>query len=456
MSKRSLLIKNASWVFTASPNKMKLKDVDIYCEDGIIKRIAKNIRIKATKTIDARNCVVTPGLINTHHHFFQTLTRNIPAVQDAKLFDWLRYLYKIWRWIDEDWIRVSTKVAIAEMLLSGCTTSSDHLYLFPKRASRYLIDAEIDAAREMKFRFIATRGSMSLGESKGGLPPDDVIQTEDEILKDSQRVIERYHSNNRYSMLQIALAPCSPFSVTTDLLKETLKMAKAYNVKLHTHLAETLDEERYCLKRYGKKPVEYIKSVGWLDDGRAWFAHCIYIDEKEAEILAKAGVGVAHCPTSNLRLGSGIAPIRTFLDKGIKVGIAVDGSASNDTSNVISEARMAMLVSRIKDSVDSMPALDALTLATKGGADVLARDDIGVVEVDKAADFAIFDISSVEFAGSEYDPVASILFCGPIKRAKYTIVNGEVLVDNYTLMVEDEYKLKKEASRIVKRVMERI
>lgn len=456
MAKKSLLIKNASWVFTSSANLKELKDVDIYCEDGIIKKISKSIKIKASKTINAKNCVVIPGLINTHHHFYQTLTRNIPQVQDAKLFDWLIYLYEIWKFMDEDWVRASTKLAIAEMLLSGCTTSSDHLYLFPKNSSKYLIDCEIESAKEMKFRFVATRGSMSRGRSNGGLPPDEVVQKEDEILKDCERIIKKYHSNKKYAMTQVALAPCSPFSVTTELLKETAKMAKKYNVKLHTHLAETLDEEKYCIEKYGMKPLDYMESVGWLDDGMAWFAHCVYINDKEAERMALGGVGVAHCPTSNLRLGSGIAPIRMFLNKGIKVGIGVDGSASNDSSNVIEEVRMAMLVSRVKNSVTSMPARDAIMLATKGGSDVLGRDDIGIIDIGKAADFAIFDVSSIEFAGSEYDPIASILFCGPIKRAKYTIVNGEVLVDNFHLKVEDEDKIRKDVSKIVKRIKENI
>ncbi|MCX7641992.1 MAG: 8-oxoguanine deaminase [Elusimicrobiales bacterium] len=454
MSVNSLLIKNASWIFTGTGKE--IKDSDIYCENGIIKKIAKNINIKAKKILNAKNCVVTPGLINTHHHFYQTLTRNIPMVQDAKLFDWLVYLYKIWKNMDEEWVEVSTKVAIAELLLSGCTTSSDHLYLFPKKSSKYLIDVQINAAKDMKFRFIATRGSMSRGESKGGLPPDDVVQNEDEILKDCQRVIEKYHSKEKYPMIQVALAPCSPFSVTTELLKQTYIMAKEYGVRLHTHLAETIDEEKYCLEKYNMKPVEYMESVGWLDGGISWFAHCVYINEDEANKMAKGDVGVAHCPTSNLRLGSGIAPIKMFINKGIKVGLGVDGSASNDSSNIINEARMAMLISRIKYSVNSMTARDALLLATKGGADILGRNDIGIIEIDKAADFAIFDISGIEFCGSEYDKIASILFCGPVKRAKYTIVNGNILVDNFNLTIYDEEKIKKKAFKIVKKIMDKL
>lgn len=451
--KKTLLIKNAKWIFTGMGKE--LKDHDIYAEDGVIKKIGKNLRFKAQKIINAEDCVVTPGLINTHHHFFQTLTRNIPKVQDAKLFDWLVYLYKIWRNLDEDWVRASTKVAIAELLLSGCTTSSDHHYLFPKKSSRYLIDVEIEVAKEMKFRFVATRGSMSMGETQGGLPPDDIVQSEDEILKDSQRLIEKYHNPAPYSMIQIALAPCAPFSVTTELLKETAKMAEDYKVKLHTHLAETLDEEKYCLEKYKMKPVEYLESVGWLNKN-AWFAHCVYVDEKEAEKMGKNDCGVAHCPTSNLRLGSGIAPIRMFIDKGVKVGIGVDGSASNDSSNMLEEARMCMLVSRVKKGVDSMPSRDALMLATKGGADVLGRDDIGMIKEGKACDLAIFDVSGVEFSGSEYDPIASIIFCGPMRRARYTVVNGEVLVEDFRLKVMDEEKIREEAFRIVKKVMEKI
>ncbi len=451
--KKTLLIKNAQYIFTATGKE--LKDYDIYCEDGIIKKIAKDIKIKSKKIINAKGCVVIPGLINTHHHFFQTLTRNIPQVQNAKLFDWLVYLYKIWKNMDEEWVRISTEVAISELLLSGCTTSSDHLYLFPKKSSKYLLDIEIETAKEMKFRFVATRGSMSMGRSKGGLPPDEVVQSEDEILKDSQRVIEKYHNPNKFAMIQLALAPCSPFSVTTDLLKETVKMAEHYKIRLHTHLAETIDEEEYCLEKYGMKPVEYMESVGWLNKN-SWFAHCVYVNEKEAEKMAKNGCGVAHCPTSNLRLGSGIAPIRMFIEKGVKVGIGVDGSASNDTSNMIEEARIAMLVSRVKAGVSSMSARDALMLATKGGAQILGRDDIGTIEEGKACDLAIFDISQVEFAGSEYDPIASIVFCGPVKRAKYTIVNGEVLVEDFRLKIMDEEKIKKQSLNIVGKIMKKI
>ena len=450
---KSILIKGG-YIFSADDKKTELKDYDIYIEGPEIKKIGKNLKVKANYTINAKNCVILPGFINTHHHFFQTLTRNIPQVADAKLFDWLIYLYEIWKNMDEEWVDISTKIAAAELLLTGSTTSSDHLYLFPKKSSKYLIDREVESAKETGIRFVATRGSMSRGRSKGGLPPDDVVQDEDTIIKDCERVVKKYHSTEKFAMTQIALAPCSPFSVTTELLKITAQMAEKWNVRLHTHLAETKDEDEYCLKVYKMKPLEYMEKNGWLNK-RVWFAHCVYINEKEAKKFAKSGCGVAHCPTSNLRLGSGIAPIRMFLRKGVNVGIAVDGSASNDSSNMLSEIRQAMLVSRVKDSVNSMPARDAIYLATKGGARVLGRDDIGSIEVGKAADIAIFDISGIEYAGSTYDPIASILFCGINQKTKYTIVNGKIVVENGKLLTLDEKKLKEKADKIVKKIIEK-
>jgi len=451
---KSILIKGG-YIFCADEKRRELKDHDIYIEGPKIAKIDKNLKVKADYTINAKNCVILPGFINTHHHLFQTLTRNIPAVSDAKLFDWLVYLYEIWRNMDEEWVNISTKVGTAELLLTGCTTTSDHLYLFPKKSSKYLIDREIESAKEMGIRFIATRGSMSRGKSKGGLPPDDVVQDEDTIMKDSERLVKNYHNREKFAMTQIALAPCSPFSVTTELLKLTAEMSKKWDVRLHTHLAETEDEDNYCLNVYKMKPVEYMESVGWLNE-RAWFAHCVYINENEAEKFSKYSCGVSHCPSSNLRLGSGIAPIRMFLNKGVNVSLGVDGSASNDTSNMLAEARMAMLVSRVKNGVGSMPARDSLYLATKGGAKVLGRDDIGSIEVGKAADIAIFDISGIEYAGSTYDPIASILFCGINQKTKYTIVNGKIVVKEGKLLTIDERKLKEKADKIVENIKNRL
>ncbi|PIS47929.1 MAG: 8-oxoguanine deaminase [Elusimicrobia bacterium CG08_land_8_20_14_0_20_51_18] len=448
----SLLIKNASWVATMDDRGRELKDCDIYIEGPEIKRIGKNLKVHARETINAAGCLVLPGLINTHHHLYQTLTRNLPAVQDAKLFDWLVYLYDIWKRVDEEAIYTSAQVGLGELLLTGCTTSSDHLYLFPSKGSAYFVDAEIEAAKEIGIRFTATRGSMSRGRSKGGLPPDSVVQKEDFILRDCERLVNRYHDRSKFSMTNVAMAPCSPFSVTTELLKLTAEMAKKWDVRMHTHLAETADEDDYCKKVHKMRPLEYMESVGWLD-GRSWFAHCVFINEKEAEKMGKTRTGVAHCPCSNLRLGSGIAPVRMFLDKNVPVAMAVDGSASNDSCNILAETRQAMLVSRVKAGVASMPARDALKLATRGGAEVLGRTDIGSLEPGKAADLAVFDLNKIDYAGSISDPVASILFCGPSQRTKYTVVNGKIAVKNGRLTKVDEFRLTEKANKIAAKLM---
>lgn len=451
----SLLIKNISHLLCMDDKGTFLKDCELYIEGPEIKKIGKNLKVKAKKTINAKNCIVIPGMVNTHHHLYQTLTRNLPAVQDAKLFDWLIYLYEIWKYVDEDAIRISAQVGLGELLLTGCTCSSDHLYLFPRKNSERFIDAEIEAARELGIRFTATRGSMSRGRSKGGLPPDEVVQKEDFILKDCERLINKYHDRKKFAMTQVAMAPCSPFSVTTQLLKLTAEMAKKWDVRMHTHLAETADEDDYCKKVYKMRPLEYMESVGWLEKGRSWFAHCVFINEKEAEKMGKTKTGVAHCPCSNLRLGSGIAPIRMFLSKGVPVALGVDGSASNDSSNMLSEARQAMLVSRVKAGVSSMPAADVLRLATRGGGEVLGRNDIGSIEVGKAADLAIFDLNKLDYAGSISDPAASLLFCGACQRAKYTVVNGEVVVEDGRLVKVDELKLKEKADKAALKIYAR-
>lgn len=449
---KSLLIKNAAKIVLMDDNFTEKKNCDIYVENSEIKKIGRNLKLRAKKTINASGCLVLPGFVNTHHHLYQTLTRNLPAVQNAKLFDWLVCLYEIWRNIKEEDIYTSAQIGLGELLLTGCTTSSDHLYLFPKRGSRFFVDAEIQAAKDLGIRFTATRGSMSRGKNKGGLPPDDVVQDEDYILKDCERLVKKYHDKNKFSMTNVALAPCSPFSVTTELLKLTAEMAKKFKVKMHTHLAETKDEEEYCLRIHKMRPLEYMESVGWLEDGRSWFAHCVHINEAEAGKMGKTGTGVAHCPCSNLRLGSGIAPVRMFMDNGVPVSIGVDGSASNDSSNMLSEIRQAMLVSRVKSGVSSMPARDALKLATRGGARVLGRSDIGSIETGKAADFAVFDLSKIEYAGSGSDPVASVLFCGTSQRTKYTIVNGEVVVRDGKLAKADEANLVEKSKKAAKRL----
>ncbi len=448
MTPKSILIKNSLRLVLMDDKFTEIENGDIYIEGPDIKKIGKNIDIKADYEIDASNCVVLPGFINTHHHLYQTLTRNIPKVQDAKLFDWLVYLYEIWRHIDSDGIFTSAQIGLGELLLTGCTTSSDHLYLFPKNNSENFIDTEIEAAKEIGIRFHAARGSMSRGVSHGGLPPDDVVQKEDVIMKDCERLVGKYHNEDTIAMTRILLAPCSPFSVTSDLLKLTAEMAKKWNVKIHTHLAETRDEDDLCIKLHKMRPLDYMESVGWLENGNAWFAHCVYINEEEADRMAKTRTGAAHCPSSNLRLGSGIAPIRMFLDKKVSVGLAVDGSASNDTSDMLAELRQAMLVHRIKSGVASMPARDVFRMATRGGAEILGRNDIGLLEEGKAADIAIFDLSGIEFAGSKSDPLASLLFCGMSHKTKYTIVNGKIVVKDGKLVNVDEGKLAEKADEI--------
>ena len=450
--KKSILIKNSLRLCLMDDKFTELENGDIYVEGPEIKKIGKNLDIKADYEIDASHCVVLPGFVNTHHHLYQTLTRNLPKAQNAKLFDWLVYLYDIWKKVDSNGIYTSAQVGLGELLLTGCTTSSDHLYLFPENNSENFIDTEIEAAKEIGMRFHPTRGSMSRGKSDGGLPPDCVVQKEDKIMADCERLVNKYHDKSKFSMTQMGLAPCSPFSVTSDLLKVTAQMAKKWGVRIHTHLAETKDEDDFCIKLHKMRPLDYMESVGWLENGNAWFAHCVYINEEEAGRMAKTKTGVAHCPSSNLRLGSGIAPIRMFLDKKVPVGLAVDGSASNDSSDMLAELRQAMLVHRIKSGVASMPARDVFHMATRGGAEILGREDIGSLEVGKAADMAIFDLSGIDFAGSQSDPLASLLYCGAGHKTKYTIVNGKIVVKDGKLVNIDEEKLAEKANKISKKL----
>ena len=451
--KKTILVKNALVLATMDGASREIKGGDVYIEGPEIRKVGKGLRVKADTVIDARDCVVLPGFVNTHHHLYQTLTRNLPAVQDAKLFDWLVYLYEIWRGITPEAVYASAQVGLGELLLTGCTTSSDHLYLFPERNSSLFIDTEIEAARELGIRFHAARGSMSRGRSKGGLPPDDVVQSEERIMKDCERLVHRYHDPGDFAMTRIVLAPCSPFSVTTELLKLTAEMARKWGVKMHTHLAETEDENDFCLKTLKMRPLEYMESAGWVKDGNSWFAHCVYINGKEADKMARTRTGVAHCPCSNLRLGSGIAPVRMFLDKKVPVGLAVDGSASNDASDMLAEVRQCMLVHRVRSGVSSMTARDAFRIATRGGAEVLGRGDIGSIEPGKAADLAIFDVSGLDFAGSKSDPLASLLFCGASHRTKYTIVNGRVAVRDGRLVNVDERRLAERADRLSRKLI---
>ena len=404
------------------------------------------------EVVSGRDRVMLPGMVNTHHHMYQTLFRAVPGAADKKLFDWLVFLYELWRGIDEEAVYVSTIVAGMELLLSGCTTTTDHLYLFPRGRER-LIDVEIEAARALGIRFHPTRGSMSLSRKEEGLPPDDVVQTEEEILADSERLIREYHDPSFGAMVRIALAPCSPFSVTPELMRQTAEFARKHGVLLHTHLAETVDEEEFCREKFGMRPVDYLEELGWLG-GDVWLAHMVHVNPEEIERIAEAGVGVAHCPSSNMLLGSGIAPVVEMLRAGVKVGLAVDGSASNDHSNMIREARQAMLVARVRYGAEAMPARRALRMATMGGAQVLHREmEIGSLEPGKCADLSLWDISTLEFSGVA-DPVAGLLHCGA-QYADLVMVNGEILVREGQLVDEQLYEYIPRHREIARRLRER-
>lgn len=425
---RSLLIRDIHLLVTMDRGDRRLRGGYLYAEDGVIRRIGIEVPrgLRADRTIRAPFAVALPGLVNTHHHLCQTLTRAHPAAANAKLFDWLTTLYPVWARLDQEAVHVAALVGMAELMLSGCTTTSDHHYLFPRGETK-LIDAEIAAAREIGIRFVATRGSMSVGRTAGGLPPDSVVQDEDEILADSERVIRRYHDPEPGAMLQVALAPCSPFSVSERLMRETAELAARHGVRLHTHLAETKDEEAYCLHRFRRRPVQFLADNGWLGE-RVWIAHGIHLDRAEIRRLGRARVGIAHCPTSNMRLGSGIAPIHALAAAGCPVGLGVDGSASNDGSHLLAEARQALLLGRIARGADAVKVEEALTMATVGGAACLGRDDIGVLEPGRRADVALFDLRDVGYSGAG-DPLLGLLLCAPT-RVHTLIVNGRPVVED--------------------------
>lgn len=447
----TLLIKNIAHLATMDDNDTELKDAWVLVEDNRIEALGQG-EVPAIKPgevreeLDARGALAIPGMVNTHHHLYQCFQRVVPMVQDCKLFDWLVGLYEIWRELTPSDVRISAQVALSELLLSGCTTVADHFYLFPQGRSEFLLDETIHAARELGVRFHPSRGSMSRGKSDGGLPPDDVVQTPAAILKDSQRVIETYHDAERYSMCRLALAPCSPFSVTDDLLVESARLARSYHVRLHTHLAETRDENEFCLQMLGCRPLAYMEKVQWLGPD-VWFAHGVYLQEDELRLMAQHGTGIAHCPVSNLRLGSGIAPIPRALELGVPVGLAVDGSASNDSSDMIHELRVCTIVHRVGTGVDQMPARRALRVATRGGAKVLGRDDVGALAPGMAADIALFGLDDIGLAGALHDPVAALAMTMGIRRAKWVFVNGKRVVDDGKLVHVDAGALLRKASK---------
>jgi cytosine/adenosine deaminase-related metal-dependent hydrolase len=456
----TLLVKNALLV-TMDDHQREIPEGGLFIRDGFIEQVGPTggLPQAADEVLDLQDHIVLPGLVNTHHHFYQTLTRAVPAAQDANLFNWLKTLYPIWARMTADDIFVSTQTALAELALSGCTTASDHLYLFPN-GSR--LDDEIAAAKAIGLRLQASRGSMSLGESKGGLPPDSVVDSENSILKDSQRLIQKYHDAKPGAYVQIVLAPCSPFSVTGELMKQSAKLAREYGVHLHTHLAETEDEQQFCLQKFGHRPVGYMQELEWLGDD-VWFAHAVWVDDEEIKTFAKHKCGVAHCPTSNMRLASGIAPIKEYRLAGVNVGLGVDGSASNDGSHLLAEVRNAMLLSRVKEGITGyslsndpnrklMTAREAIYLATRGGAAVLGRKDIGSLEIGKCADFFAVNLNRLEFAGALHDPVSALVFCQPIK-VDYTVVGGKLIVKEGKLVTVDECKLVEKHNRAAKRLL---
>lgn len=432
----TLLIRNAHAIATFDETERELRDASILIRDNVIEAVgdAHEIATDADEAIDASCCVVTPGLVNTHHHMYQSLTRAIPGVQDAELFTWLKGLYPIWARLTPEMIHASALTAMAELLLSGCTTSSDHLYLYPN-GSR--LDDTIAAARQIGMRFHAMRGSMSVGESAGGLPPDSVVEKEDAILKDSQRVVEQFHDSHRYAMIRVGIAPCSPFSVSTDLMRESAALARSYasrypqaGVRLHTHLAENDHDVAYSREKFGKTPTEYAEDLGWLGDD-VWHAHCVKLDAAGIALFARTGTGVAHCPGSNMRLASGIAPIRAMRDAGVPVSIAVDGSASNDSGHLLGEARLALLLQRVAHGPAKGPAAmtarEVLEIATLGGARVLGRDDIGAIAPGMAADIVTIALDDIGVAGALHDPLAALFFCH-VPRVTHGVVDGRVVV----------------------------
>jgi cytosine/adenosine deaminase-related metal-dependent hydrolase len=426
------LIHHADCIVTMDAARREIKDGAILIRDNVIEWVgpADQLPLEALSSaqgINARGKIVLPGFVNTHHHFFQTLTRVIPAAQDAVLFDWLKTLYPIWAELTPDDVRISTQLALLELLLSGCTTSSDHHYLWPN-GSR--LDDQFEAAAMLGVRFHGARGSMSLGESKGGLPPDRIVEEEKAILRDCRRVIEEYHDPSPFAMRRVVIAPCSPFTVTPDLMRQSAELTRSFNngVRLHTHLAETLDEDEFCITHFGQRPAIYAETLGWLDHD-VWHAHCVHLDQPEVEQFASTRTGVAHCPTSNMRLASGIAPLRAMIAAGVPVGLGVDGSASNDGSHLLAEARQSLLLQRVLGDPTAMSARQALELATLGGAAVLGRDDIGAIAPGMAADIIGFELSALTFSGGAvHDPVAALVFCQP-QNIDFAVVNGRILVE---------------------------
>lgn len=452
-----ILLKNCAAIATFNDTFDELKNTDILISENKIKKISKNIILKKkdlekVETLDCSSSLVIPGLINTHHHFFQILTRNIPAVQNAELFNWLTHLYPIWSKLDRDCIYYSTIAATCELLKTGCTTTTDHMYLYPESLNENIVELQFQGAEKTGIRFAPSRGSMTKGKSQGGLPPDDVVQKPDEVIKDMKRTIERFHDPSPFSMKRIILAPCSPFSVDKQVMLETVALARQYKVILHTHLAETLDENNYCLELYGKRPLSLMKDWNWLGED-VFFAHGIWFEDNELDILKMTNTGISHCPTSNMRLGSGIARVKDMLNLNIRIGLGVDGSASNDSSDMLGEVRNAMLLQRVKYGGNALSSRHSLQMATRGGASLLGFDKIGQIKKGFSADIAIFNLNKLQHAGSLSDPLSAIVFTGYNHETEYTIVNGKILVRKGKIVYVDEEKLISKVNSLSKNLL---
>jgi 8-oxoguanine deaminase len=455
----TLLIRNAVLLATMDDARREIAGGALFARDGVIEAVGPGDALpqSADRVLDLHDCLVLPGLVNTHHHLYQTLTRALPAAQDATLFNWLRALYPIWANLTAEALHASSLLGMAELMLSGCTTASDHHYIFPNDCR---LDEQIRAAQEIGIRFHASRGSMSLGESRGGLPPDRCVEDEDAILRDTERLITAYHDPRPHAMLRIVVAPCSPFSVTPDLMRESARLARAYGVALHTHLAETLDEEHFCLERFGRRPVDLAADLDWIGPD-VWYAHSVHVNGAEIDRMARTGTGAAHCPTSNMRLASGIAPVKAMLAAGVKVGLGVDGSASNDGSHLLAEARQAMLLQRVaarSPAGDGDPAAltarQALALATRGGAAVLGRDDIGALAPGRACDLIALRLDRLAYAGALHDPLAAAIFCAP-QTVDYSVINGRVVVEQGQLTTVELEPLIERHNRISRALVSR-
>ena len=448
----TLLLKNATLLATMDDARRRIPGGGLYAVDNVIRQVGLTPALPpvADRVIDAAGMVVLPGLVNTHHHLYQSLTRALPAAQNAELFDWLTALYRVWAGLTGEAVYVSALVALSELVLSGCTTVADHLYLYPNDSR---IDDEIRAAHELGVRFHPSRGSMSLGRSKGGLPPDSVVEDETDILADCARVVEQYHDPAPYAMCRIAIAPCSPFSVTPDLMRESVRFARERRLRLHTHVAETLDEERFCLQQFGVRPVDYMRELGWVGDD-VWWAHCVHLSNAEVALMADTCTGVAHCPSSNMLLGSGIARVRTMLDAGVRVGLGVDGSASNDSGHLLAEARQAMLLQRVALGASALTAEEALWIGTRGGAAVLGREEIGALATGMAADFVGVRLDRLAFAGALADPLAALLFCTP-PAVDLSVINGRVVVEDGQLLGVDLPPIVTRHNEIARQLAER-